>query len=68
MTAQEARVNSLWNSLPYTVKDSINDAVAQGKDYAIFTLESSYHKTVKIILERLGYAVKTNNNKIKIIW
>lgn len=70
MTAQEARVNTLWNILPKQITDSINTAVKHG-NYSVKidkTDKIDNFVGLDITLVELGYKVQDMLYYYKVSW
>ena len=75
MTAVEAREKTLWNNLPKDIKKKIENCISMGTLCCLTILaedlnESIGGRTVKNILQELGYGVITTKDEeyCKILW
>ena len=65
MNVIEAYETALWNSIPYEIRNTINDSATHGKFYASYhiligTLMWDNYKNIIATLTKLGYEITLN--------
>ena len=72
MTAKDALQNSLWNSLPRDIKNTIQDKVRNGQTDAIVPANCVYSQKDRDVcvetLTKLGYNANLLDGKFVISW